>query len=118
MRLLACLLLLVPTITAAQNSVSCNTRPAIVDELTRKWGESFLLRGTQKVATGVIVLEFWGSVERGTFTILQTLPAGISCVVATGGEFRNHGARSGGHSARTLSPADAPRSLLTSNQRK
>ena len=72
-------LLALPTLAYAQST--CGQREAIVERLTSKWGETFAGGGLQNANS---VFEIWMSVEKGTWTILRTMPNGTACVMAAG----------------------------------
>ena len=72
---------LLPGYTVAA-SAPCAPRPAVVDQLATGYGE-------RQVGLGLVqngwVMELWAG-PSGNWTLLATLPTGISCVVAAGGQ--------------------------------
>lgn len=73
---------LIPLIFAASTASAeqCAPRPDIVARLSGKYAEAQAGYG---IVGGTKALELWVS-EDGTFTILLTLPNGLSCFVAAG----------------------------------
>ncbi|GIX13681.1 MAG: hypothetical protein KatS3mg118_1640 [Paracoccaceae bacterium] len=65
---------------AAQGSV-CGQREMIVQRLLEQFGETRQSMGLQR-DSGVV--EIFASLESGTWTILLTLPNGLTCLVAAG----------------------------------
>ena len=61
---------------------SCMPRPAAVEQLTERWGETPQLMGI--LDQGGSVLEFYGNEETGTWTVMITDITGISCLKAAG----------------------------------
>ncbi len=64
----------------AQGS-NCGDRQAIVDQLTNKYGES---RQNVGLNENNSMVEIFASAATGTWTILVTMPTGMSCMVAAG----------------------------------
>ena len=58
-------------------------------ELADKYGESVVARGYMSDQSGQIaaVMETWVNGESGTWTVLLTTPAGVSCIAAVGRTF-------------------------------
>lgn len=73
----------VPTVSHAQ--LACAERDQVVSRLEAKYGETFSGGGMQNAKA---IYEVWSSNEAGTWTILMTRPDGISCVMATGTNWR------------------------------
>ena len=71
---------LAPTFAAAQAS-SCAPRDIIVGRLADKYGETRKSMGLNQ-NNGVV--EVFASSETGTWTILVTMPTGMSCLMAAG----------------------------------
>ena len=67
----------------AQQQQNCGPRPAVIAALKDRFGESVQSMG---INNGV-VFEMWANVETGTWTILMTLPDGMSCIPADGNGF-------------------------------
>ena len=66
---------------ATAQTTSCAAREMVVARLADRYGES-----RQGIGLGQdnSVLELYASPETGTWTILVTLPNGLSCLVASG----------------------------------
>lgn len=60
---------------------NCGDRQAIVDQLTNKYGES---RQNVGLNENNSLVEIFASAATGTWTILVTMPTGMSCMVAAG----------------------------------
>ncbi len=69
---------------SAQQGANCTDRERIVLRLSEAYGER-----RQSIGLGAnnAVVEVFASDETGTWTILMTLPNGMSCLVATGSAF-------------------------------
>ena len=65
----------------AQGSASCADRSLIVDRLSSKYGETRQSAGLNQ-NNGMV--EIFASEETGTWTILVTMPTGVSCLMAAG----------------------------------
>ena len=65
---------------------NCAPRPAIVERLSQQYGET--RRGVGLVQQGS-VMEVYASAETGTWTIVVTLPSGITCLVASGQSYED-----------------------------
>ena len=74
------------SVSAQAIAPPCAERSAIIERLSLKWGESFAGGGLQSETS---VFEVWMSEEKGTWTILKTSADGMSCVMATGTNWRN-----------------------------
>jgi hypothetical protein len=70
---------------AAQGS-SCAERAAIVESLNNKYGE---IRQSVGLNQSNGVVEVFASPETGTWTILLTMPNGMSCLMAAGKSWEN-----------------------------
>lgn len=66
---------------ALAQGTNCGVRQAIVDQLTNKYGES---RQNVGLNENNSLVEIFASTETGTWTILVTMPTGMSCMVAAG----------------------------------
>ena len=73
----------IPTALHAQNN--CAARDSVVDKLSVKYGEAFAGGGLQNANS---VFEVWFSEEKGTWTILMTRADGMSCIMASGTNWR------------------------------
>ena len=65
----------------ARAQMACGTRDAVVAKLGDRYGE---VRRGGGLAGPTAVYEIWASEATGTWTILKTMPNGISCVMAVG----------------------------------
>ena len=72
--------LALPMAASAQGQ-NCGARTAVVDRLADKYGES---RQSIGMAPKGRVVEVFASQETGTWTILVTMPNGVSCLMAAG----------------------------------
>ena len=63
----------------------CGARDAIVEKLSAGYGEAFAGGGLQNSNA---IIEVWFSQEKGTWTILMTQANGMSCIMATGTNWR------------------------------
>jgi hypothetical protein len=78
--ILAAALAVLPVASVAQGNV-CGEREMIVQRLLEQYGETRQSMGLQR-NSGVV--EVFASTESGTWTILITLPNGMTCLVAAG----------------------------------
>ena len=81
---LAVLITLMPAAVHAQSF--CAERESVVKKLESGYGEAFAGGGLQNASR---VFEVWMSEEKGTWTILMTRSDGVSCVMATGTNWRD-----------------------------
>jgi len=65
----------------AEAQLSCGDRNAMVEQLSRTYGE---IRQGAGLAGQAALFEVWASNATGTWTILKTTPNGVACVVAVG----------------------------------
>ena len=82
--ILSSLLIAAPAATVAQTN--CADRDRVVDRLSSGYGEAFAGGGLQNSSR---IFEIWISEEQGTWTILLTRADGISCVMASGTNWRD-----------------------------
>jgi len=75
---------LVPGVAYAQSN--CANRDVVVDKLAVKYGEVFAGGGLQNTKQ---IFEVWFSQEKGTWTILMTRADGMSCIMASGTNWRD-----------------------------
>ena len=68
----------------AQQNNNCAERSRVIERLQSKYGES---RQSVGLAANNGVVETYASSESGTWTIVITLPNGITCLVAAGNSF-------------------------------
>ena len=66
---------------AANAQSGCGDRNAMVEQLSRTYGE---MRKGAGLAGQTALFEVWASNATGTWTILKTTPNGIACVIAVG----------------------------------
>lgn len=67
---------------AAQNN--CASRDQVLDRLASSYGES---RQSIGLAPNNAVVEVFASPDTGTWTIVITMPNGVSCLIASGQAF-------------------------------
>ena len=72
---------LFPAVGLAQTSPKCAARDTVIEQLAARYGES---RHGIGLAANNAVMELFASDETGTWTILITLPNGLTCLVASG----------------------------------
>lgn len=63
----------------------CIDRASVINKLEKGYGESFAGGGLQ---TDKIIYEVWFSEEKGTWTLLMTKANGMSCIMASGTNWR------------------------------
>lgn len=73
----------VPTAISAQTN--CAERTTVVEKLEASYGEVFAGGGLQNANH---VFEVWFSEDKGTWTILMTRADGVSCIMASGTNWR------------------------------
>ena len=66
---------------AAQGNRNCGPRPAVLQQLTERFGET---RQSIGLVANNSVVEVFASTETGSWTIIVTAPSGITCLVASG----------------------------------
>ncbi len=66
---------------AAHAQSGCGDRNAMVEQLSRTYGE---MRKGAGLAGQTALFEVWASNATGTWTILKTSPNGMACIVAMG----------------------------------
>lgn len=69
--------------TQAQQA-SCAERSRVIERLETKYGES---RRSVGLAANNGVVETFANAESGTWTIVITLPSGVTCLVAAGNAY-------------------------------
>ena len=72
--------------TGAAAQTRCAPRAIVVERLAGHYGEAFAGGGLRDEGA---VFEVWTSAEEGTWTILLTRPNGVSCVMASGTNWRD-----------------------------
>lgn len=65
----------------AQNARNCGEHAQVVNRLAEGYGET---RRSLGIGTNNSVIEVFASTETGTWTIIVTLPTGMTCLVAAG----------------------------------
>jgi len=63
---------------------NCAARDTVVERLKSHYSEAPTAAGLQTVSEEQSMVEVWASEETGTFTVMLTMPDGMSCIVATG----------------------------------
>ena len=63
---------------------SCDERETVTGVLEKLFGEHQAGVGLSQKTSSALVYEIWVSEKTGTWTILQSTPGGISCVMANG----------------------------------
>jgi len=71
---------------AAHAQSSCGDRTAMVEQLSRSYGE---IRKGAGLAGQAALFEVWASDVTGTWTILKTYPNGMTCQIAAGEYWRD-----------------------------
>ena len=74
-------------LTGPAYAANCAARDTVVERLKSKYSESFIAGGLQQSRGQSAMMEVWSSPETGTFTVLVTTPAGISCILTHGTDF-------------------------------
>ncbi|MCO4825955.1 MAG: hypothetical protein KC451_14000 [Amylibacter sp.] len=69
----------------AQQQANCGQRGQVIERLQTKYGES---RRSVGLAANNGVVETYASTESGTWTIVITMPNGMTCLVAAGEAFQ------------------------------
>ena len=72
------------TQAAAQSQRNCGPRDAVVERLASGYGET---RQSVGIGSNNAMVEVFASDETGSWTILVTMPTGVSCLVASGQSF-------------------------------
>ena len=83
-KIIATAVALLPGALHAQSN--CANRDIVVDKLAVKYGEAFAGGGLQSTQQ---IFEVWYSPEKGTWTILMTRADGVSCIMASGTNWRD-----------------------------
>jgi hypothetical protein len=74
-----------PPVAHAQSS--CGDRTAMVEQLSRIYGEE---RKGAGIVGQTALFEIWASDVTGSWTILKTYPNGTACLVAAGGNWHDN----------------------------
>lgn len=72
------------TPAVAQSQGNCGPRENVVERLANGYGET---RQSVGIGSNNAMVEVFASNETGSWTILVTMPTGISCLVASGQSF-------------------------------
>ncbi len=80
----ACILSAALIVSAAKAQPMCGDRAGIIRNLGEKYGET---RRSVGLAQSGVVIELYASEATGTWTILGTDPAGVSCLLSAGEAF-------------------------------
>lgn len=84
--LIASVCLLGLSAPASAQNLTCGERSAIVEKLKSKYGETQFGLGIGRENS---VVEIFTSETTGTWTILMTLPTGMTCMMAAGSDWRD-----------------------------
>lgn len=84
----ASVLLFATLSVSAQQQNRCAPRDKIVEFLKEKHKEIPINRGTQTLRGQMVVIEYWGSDEKKSWTIVLTRPDKISCILGAGENFQ------------------------------
>ena len=68
----------------AQPSRVCAPRATVVEQLEGSWGE---VRRSAGLGASNRLIELFVAEETGTWTIIATLPTGLTCILAAGTDF-------------------------------
>ncbi len=71
---------------AANAQLACGDRNAMVEQLSRSYGE---IRKGAGLAGQAALFEIWASDATGSWSILKTTPNGMACLVAAGENWRD-----------------------------
>lgn len=80
----AAIYLATTTQVAAQAQRNCGPRATVIERLASSYGET---RQSVGIGSNNAMVEVFSSDETGSWTILVTMPTGLSCLVASGQSF-------------------------------
>ena len=80
----AALFIATTTQASAQSARNCGPRDAVVQQLAESYGET---RQSVGIGSNNAMVEVFASTDTGSWTIIVTMPAGVSCLVASGQSF-------------------------------
>ncbi len=80
----AALFLAATTSAKAQTRPNCGPRDAVIKKLADRYGET---RQSVGIGSNNSMVEMFASDDTGSWTILVTMPTGLSCLVASGQAF-------------------------------
>lgn len=72
-------------------AAQCAERETVVDRLAVHYDEEPTAAGLQTTDDRQALVEVWSSRETGTFTVMMTMPDGMTCIVATGTDWHQQG---------------------------
>lgn len=72
------------TQASAQSRQNCGPRDAVIKRLAEQYGET---RQSVGIGSNNAMVEMFASDATGSWTIIVTMPAGVSCLVASGQSF-------------------------------
>ena len=85
MRFILAIGLVITAVPAHSQGGLCGKRSAVVAQLESTHGERRVSLGIQQ---GKRVVETFANIETGTWTIITSTPAGVSCLIAAGQSFQ------------------------------
>lgn len=89
MLLLATALLVTPSIASATDN-SCDVRDHMIADLGSIYGEVLVSAGLAELTDGLKgIFEVWVSPVTQSWTIIQTTPDGLTCIMAAGSDWHN-----------------------------
>lgn len=71
-------------LAASAQSANCALRNTVVERLSSVYSEQLTAGGLQTGRSSQNMVEVWSSPETGTFTVMMTNAAGVSCIMAAG----------------------------------
>jgi len=77
-------MLMAASTVSAQTRNMCADRTAVIEKLTKKFGET---RRSMGLAANSGIVELHASDDTGSWTITVTHPNGITCLITAGGSF-------------------------------
>lgn len=80
----AALFIATTTQASAQSQRNCGPRDAVVQRLAEGYGET---RQSVGIGSNNAMVEVFASADTGSWTILVTMPSGVTCLVASGEAF-------------------------------
>ena len=80
----AAIYLATTTQAVAQSQRNCGLREAVIERLASSYGET---RQSVGIGSNNAMVEVFASDETGSWTILVTMPTGLSCLMASGESF-------------------------------
>lgn len=74
-----------PAVAADGESIACGSRDEILSHLSKDYAEAPVAMG---IATNGTIVEVLSSKAGGSFTIVYTTPAGLTCLMAAGSDWQ------------------------------